>query len=88
MPLPKHGPRRDWLEAQGKYTRMDESKYLVHLSHLANKRPNEITAYNLDPLMSDLRATGRSPQTIRHVIGLIRRIMRRMIKRTCQNIQS
>ncbi len=70
----------DWLDASGKNSSSDKSLIRVHLKPLCSLPLHQITAHRLDQLMGDMRAVGMSPQTIRHAVGLIRRIMRRMNK--------
>lgn len=70
--------RRDWLLAHGKRTQMEDTLARCHLQELLPLPLDQITPYILDQLMARMHAAGRSPQTIRHVISLVRRIMRRM----------
>lgn len=72
--------KRDWLEAQGKATgRNDTILYQKHLSGLAALPLSGITVYRLNVLVSELARKGLAPQTVRHVVGLVRRIMRKMV---------
>ena len=68
----------EWLDASGKNSAPDKSLIRGHLKPLCSLPLHQITAHRLDQLMGDMRAAGKSPQTIRHAIGLVRRIMRRM----------
>ena len=69
---------RDWLEANGKTTGPDLSLIRGHLKPLCALPLQQITAHRLDQLMGEMRAAGKSAQTIRHAVGLVRRVMRRM----------
>lgn len=71
--------RRDWLLAHGKRTQMEDTLSRCHLQELLPLPLDQITPYVLDQLMARMHAAGRSPQTIRHAVSLIRRVMRRMI---------
>ena len=57
---------------------MEDTLARCHLQELLPLPLDQITPYVLDQLMARMHAAGRSPQTIRHVISLVRRIMRRM----------
>lgn len=70
--------RREWLEARGKRVDSDQWMFDAHLAKLAPLPLPEITPYLLDNLMTELARKGLSPQTVKHMIGLIRRVMRRM----------
>lgn len=72
--------KKDWLEATGKDTRADIARINTALGRFSDTPLDKITAYELDRLMADMRAQGRSIQTIRHAVGLVRRIMRRMAR--------
>lgn len=71
--------RRDWLLAKGKDTKICTS-VSKHLQQLMPLPLHEITPYRLDLLMAEMRQRGLAAQTIRHVVALVRRIMRRMVK--------
>ena len=71
--------RRDWLLAHGKRTQMEDTLVRCHLQELLPLPLDQITPYVLDQLMARMRGQGRSPQTIRHAVSLIRRVMRRMV---------
>lgn len=70
--------KRDWMDAQGK--KVGSLETLIHgpLATLKPLRLDHITPRELDLLMARMRKDGYAAQTIRHAIGLIRRIMRRM----------
>lgn len=72
--------RRDWLVPQGKRTAPDDSLMRGVLSPLATLPLDALTPRRLDALIQELRASGRSPQTIRHAIGLLRRVMNRLAR--------
>lgn len=72
--------KKDWLEANGKDSQLDDARVRHNLSQVLNLSLDEITPYRLDQLMASLKDKGYSAQTIRHAIGLVRRIMRRMVK--------
>ncbi|WP_299396021.1 site-specific integrase [uncultured Desulfovibrio sp.] len=69
----------DWLKAHGKRYDSDQWMYDSHLRPTLGDMPLEnIDAYTLDRFMSALSDKGLSAQTVRHMVGLVRRIMRRM----------
>lgn len=70
--------KTDWLLANGKEWQHAQGMLKSHLSSIADMPLQKITAYELDRIMGSMRKEGRSPQTIRHAIGLVRRIIRRM----------
>lgn len=70
--------KTDWLQANGKAVAQAQCLMNGHLAGLLKLRLNEITPLVLDNLMGEMRRKGKSPQTIRHAIGLVRRVMRRM----------
>lgn len=70
--------KTDWLIANGKEWQHAQSMLQSYLAPIADMPLQKITAYDLDQIMGIMRKEGRSPQTIRHAIGLVRRIMRRM----------
>lgn len=72
--------RRDWLLANGKDVVSPNSLVKLHLSEFLNLPLNEISPYRLDQLMANMRRQGRSAQTIRHAVGLVRRVMKRMAR--------
>lgn len=69
----------DWLQAKGKDTASPSSIIRQHLNDLCAIKLNDITPYTLDQLMAKMRGQGLSPQTIRHAVALVRRVMRRMV---------
>lgn len=72
--------RDDWMQARGKRHDSDQWMYDAHIRPVFGQRLlQEISPYLLDRFMADLAARGLSPQTVRHMVGLIRRIMRRMV---------
>lgn len=71
--------RNDWLVANGKDAKAC-GHLLAHLQHLLPLRLKEITPYQLDTMMAEMRQRGLAAQTIRHAVALVRRIMRRMVK--------
>ena len=71
--------RRDWLVARGKRTQMEDTLIHCHVRTLLPLPLDQITPYIIDQLMTRMQDAGRAPQTIRHAVALIRRIMRRMI---------
>lgn len=68
----------DWLDASGKNTAPDKSLMRGPLKPFCHLPLHQITAHRLDQLMGNMRAAGKSAQTIRHAVGLVRRVMRRM----------
>lgn len=70
---------KDWLQAKGKDTVSPSSLIRHHLNDLCAIKLNDITPYTLDQLMAKMRGQGLSPQTIRHAVSLVRRVMRRMV---------
>lgn len=73
-----HRYRDDWLHAQGKSSQTDATRMRSLLTPLHTLPLSAITPLDLDRIMTDMRAKGLAPQTIRAAIGLVRRIMRRM----------
>lgn len=71
--------RKDWLVARGKTTTWEDALIDRHLQALMPLPLSQITPLALDGVMAAMRNQGRSAQTIRHAIGLARRIMRRMV---------
>lgn len=71
-----------WLEARAKPSaRFDRSYYKTHLhSHpLHNKPLNKITVADLEDIASQKRIEGYAPQTIKHILSIIRRVMNKAI---------
>ena len=72
--------RDDWMKAKGKRYDSDQWMYDAHVRPVFGRTLlQEISPYALDRFMASLTAQGLSAQTIRHLVGLIRRIMRRMV---------
>ena len=72
---------QDWLKAQGKSSaRDDEYMFEKHLRPQAAAPLSTISPHTLDQLAGGLKAEGLSAQSVKHVLGLLRRIMRRMVK--------
>lgn len=72
--------RDDWLRARGKRHDSDQWMYDAHVRPVFGRMLlQDISPYLLDRFMADLAAKGLSEQTVRHMAGLIRRIMRRMV---------
>ncbi|MDR1856171.1 MAG: site-specific integrase [Desulfovibrio sp.] len=62
----KARPTRAWAA--------DMSNYKLHLmERFGHRTPEELTTLDLDTLVASLREQGKSPQTICHVLGLLRR---------------
>ncbi len=75
--------RADWLIAHKKPREYnDNSLYKTHLKkhELHNRRLNQISVRDLEKLSAQKRDVGLAPQTVVHILGLIRRIMNRTIK--------
>lgn len=53
-----------------------------HFEHLFQRTPQELTTSAVDSLRSDLESKGRSPQTVKHVLALLRRIINYGIKKS------
>lgn len=69
----------DWLKARGKRYESDTLMYNARLrGPLGHLRLDQITVYRLDRLMADLGKAGLSVQSVRYLVGMVRRIMRRM----------
>ena len=67
-------PDRDW--------QTDISRYNLHLEKdFAKKFPDEIVTLDVDAVSQRMRKAGKSPQTIKHAIGLLRRIIRFGVKK-------
>lgn len=71
----------DWLEAQGKSSARDDA-YLFEkrLRSLASLPLSAITPHELDRLAGGLIADGLAPASVKYVLGLLRRVMRKMVK--------
>lgn len=73
--------RKDWAEARSAASlSTDKGFYANHLKYWENRKLNQITARDLEKLAADIQRKGLSAQTAKHVLGFVRRIMRRMIK--------
>lgn len=70
--------KADWLIANGKDTVASQALVNQHFQKLMQLPLDQITPLLLDKLMVEIAGKGRTPQTVRHAVGLIRRIMRRM----------
>ena len=67
-------PDRDW--------HTDISRYGLHLEKdFAKKLPEEIVTLDVDAVTQRMKKAGKSPQTIKHAISLLRRIIRFGIKK-------
>lgn len=53
----------------------DQNRFEVHLRHLQNMKPEEITTTLVDNLQLSLANSGKKPGTIKNVIELLRRII-------------
>lgn len=71
--------RRDWLEANGKSFYHEEGLMNGHLKMLRDIPLNAISTHDLDRIIGEMTLKGCAAQTIRLAIGLVSRIMRRMI---------
>lgn len=72
--------KKDWLEGRAKTLATDSSIIEKHLKSIASLKLSAITAHKLTSLMAELGRKGLAPQTVRHVVALIRRIMRKMVQ--------
>lgn len=72
--------RRDWLEGRTKSEHIDTINYRNHLKELADFPLSRISVRELDALMGRLERKGLAPQTVRHIVALVRRVMRKMVK--------
>lgn len=73
----------DWLIAHKKPKEYnDNSLYKTHLKKhdLHNRRLNQISVRDLEKLSAQKRNAGLAPQTVSHILGMIRRIMNRSLK--------
>ena len=65
-----------------KDTKTDTLRYNLHINEIfKGKTPHEITTLDIDKLRHKLLKTGRSPQTTKHVLALLRRIIRFGVKK-------
>ncbi len=70
--------KKDWLEANNKpVTYNDTCNYEKHLkcSTINNRALNKITVQDLEKITATMRTEGYAPQTIKSILGLVRRIM-------------
>lgn len=72
--------KRDWIDGHVKHPGSDISNYNNHLGCFEEIHLHNISAHRIIAYMGELERTGLSPQTIKHVIGLMRRIMRKMVQ--------
>lgn len=71
--------KQDWL-SRVKTAAEDIRRYNAYLSpSLADMPLSAISALELDRLQSSLAAKGYSPQTIKHALGLVRRVYRKLV---------
>ncbi len=64
------------VNSTNKSIQSDSYKFNKYLLHLAQKTPDEIFTQDITALKASLTQLGKSPQTIRHIIGLVRRLIR------------
>jgi integrase len=65
-----------------KSLRTDSSVYRLHLENtFSQKVPGEIYTTDIDKLRQKEISLGKSPQTVKHILGLLRRIIRFGVKR-------
>ena len=58
----------------------DHSRYDNHLADVLGARPlSAISPFDLERLKSDLTKAGQSPQSVKHVLSLVRRVYRKMV---------
>lgn len=68
--------------SERKSGRTDQYNYDLHLrERFAAKQPHEIITPEIDQLRNQLLKSGRSPQTVKHILGLLRRIIRYGVQR-------
>lgn len=72
--------KRDWLEAEGKASAVDDvSRYTLYLRHrLANLPLSKIGPVHMQAILRDM--ADKAPQTRKHVLALVRRVYRKMIR--------
>lgn len=74
--------QHDWLEMHGiKSLKNDTGIWQTHLAdhRLAATRLHHISAKDIEELAAGIVRSGRSPQTARHVVGLVRRVLNKAI---------
>lgn len=70
----------NWEDSKG--TATDKGRYALHLEKkFSSKTPSDISTLEVDKLRNDLLRSGKSPQTVLHVLGLLRRIIRFGVKK-------
>ncbi len=70
------------VNAERKDQKTDRNRYNFHLSQsFGGKTPDEIRTIDIDKFRQHLLKTGRSPQTTKHVLGLLRRLIRFGVKK-------
>lgn len=71
----------EWLKAnRPKSHPADHSRYKQHLKAVfRHKRLSEITTQDLEDLQTSLVTAGSAPQTVKHVLSLVRRIINKAI---------
>ena len=60
--------RKDWST--------DDSHYRLYLAGFHNKLPADIKTLDIDRLRDALTQQGKSPQTVKHILALLRRLIR------------
>lgn len=68
----------DWLIARNMRYKSDRSMFYKNLHKYLHININEITPYMLDTIISELMIKGLAPQSIRYIIGIIKRIINKM----------
>lgn len=67
---------------QGKALKTDESRFNLHIKpDFENKAPDAIRTLDIDKLRGRLSKEGKSPQTVKHVLGLVKRLINFGIKK-------
>lgn len=69
--------REEWLLTETKHPEKDINRWENHLAPLGQKALTAVTPEVLDQLRAKLRKRDLSPQTITHVLSLLRRVMLR-----------
>lgn len=65
----------EWSKLNCSSWKDDKSRYGNHIEpYLGKKRASDIKLIDLEKLKSHLQSTGLSPQTVKHVLALVRRI--------------
>jgi integrase len=69
-------------QAQGKGLKTDESRFHLHIEPvLGNKAPDALRTLDLDKLRGGLLKDSKSAQTVKHVLGLIKRLINFGVKK-------